>query len=238
MKVMVCGQRSFGEAAAAAIAEGGHDVTHVVSPAWRDSELPEWADGGRRDRLRVWADGRAEWIDAAYFNADKMPAGVDLIVAAHSHNFISRRCLERTELGGVGYHPSLLPRHRGRDAVRWAVHMGDPVTGGSVYWLTENIDAGPLAGQDWCFIRPDDTASSLWQRELFPMGVRLLAAVCADLSAGRIVKVPQDAHVATWEPSWDRPPVYRPDLIELGTGAHRGPRWETDRGALATAGGR
>ena len=96
--------------------------------------------------------------------------------------------------------------------------MGDPVTGGTVYWLTDTIDAGPIAAQDYCFVRPGDTAELLWRRDLFPMGVRLFRQALKDLAAGRLYSVPQDEEVATWEPSWERPPLYRPDLPMLGTG--------------------
>jgi methionyl-tRNA formyltransferase len=109
-----------------------------------------------------------------------------------------------------------LPLHRGRDAVRWAIHAGDKVTGGSIYWLTDNVDCGPLAAQVHVLIRPDDTPEELWRRDLFPLGVRLFERVLADLSAGRIVRIRQRPDCATWEPSFTRPPIYRPDLLMLG----------------------
>ena len=34
--------------------------------------------------------------------------------------------------------------------------------------------------------------------------------VLDDIEAGRIVKEPQDETLATWEPSWERPPMERP----------------------------
>jgi methionyl-tRNA formyltransferase len=41
----------------------------------------------------------------------------DLIVTAHSHARVSREALASARLGGIGYHPSLLPRHRGIAAI-------------------------------------------------------------------------------------------------------------------------
>ena len=90
-----------------------------------------------------------------------MPAGVDVIVAAHSHDFISGRVRSRAKYGAIGYHPSLLPRHRGRDAIEWALRFGDPISGGTVYWLGETMDGGPIAAQDWCWVRRGDTAAAL-----------------------------------------------------------------------------
>ena len=58
----------------------------------------------------------------------------------------------------------------------------DRVAGGTVYWLDDLVDGGPIAAQDWCFVRPDDTPSTLWRRELFPMGLRLIDQVLGDLA--------------------------------------------------------
>ena len=48
------------------------------------------------------------------------------------------------------------------------------------------------------------------------MGVRLLARVLRDLDQGVIVEIPQNESVATWEPSWERPPLHRPELPQIG----------------------
>ena len=100
----------------------------------------------------------------------------DLIVAAHLHDYLPAAIRARARHGVLAYHPSLLPRHRGRDAVRWAIHMREAVTGGTVYLMDDGADTGGIVAQDWCHIRPDDTPESLWRRELAPMGVRLIMA--------------------------------------------------------------
>jgi methionyl-tRNA formyltransferase len=151
----------------------------------------------------------------------------DLIISAHSHAFLSDAAILKARFGAIGYHPSLLPRHRGRDAVKWTIHMKDAVAGGSVYWLTGRVDGGPLAAQDYVLVRPDWTASDLWREALFPMGVRLLLEVADDVSRGAIVREPQDEACATWEPSWERPPLHRPDLIQLPGPRDAGLRYST-----------
>jgi methionyl-tRNA formyltransferase len=138
-------------------------------------------------------------------DASMIPEGTDLIVAAHNHRFIPPAMLAATKLGGISYHPSLLPLHRGRDAIQWTIRDRDRITGGSIYWLDDLVDGGPIAAQDWCFVRPDDTASSLWRRELFPMGLRLFDRVLGDILAGSEKRVLQDHALATWEPRFERP---------------------------------
>ena len=95
--------------------------------------------------------------------------------------------------------------------------MRDRVAGGSVFWLTNTVDGGPIAAQDWCFVRSDDDPHTLWRRELFPMGVRLLRQTLADILCGDLVMRPQDSSMATREPSLSGAPrLFRPELPQLG----------------------
>lgn len=208
MRVFLCGQRYFGQETYELLKALGCEVVGVSAPA----RHPD----GSEDRLFRRASLDGVRVIPGGLRADDLPDGLDLIVAAHSWDFISRKARNRAALGAIGYHPSLLPLHRGRDAVRWAVKMGDRITGGTVYWLTDNVDAGPIAAQDWCFIHPGDDAQSLWRRSLQPMGLRLFHQVLTDIAGGLLVKIPQDETLATWEPSWERQPIPRPDLLMLG----------------------
>ena len=217
MRILISGQKQFGADVLRAVLAAGHDVAAVSAPP-HSGRLATTGEA-MPDRLRYAAEaGGVPWIPSEGFRAALVPDGVDLIIAAHSHAFISAAARNRTRLGAIGYHPSLLPIHRGRDAVRWAVHGRDRVTGGSVYWLTNAVDGGPLAAQSHVLIAPDDTPETLWRGKLAPLGVRLILRVLADLGAGRKVAVPQDEAMATWEPSWGRPPVFRPDLPQIGNG--------------------
>ena len=193
MRVMLVGQSWLGVQVLAGLRGAGHDVASVCAPAG--------------DRLHAAAvDAGVPVSDTGrVLPAARVPPGTELIVCAHAHAFITRGARDRARHGAIGYHPSLLPRHRGRDAIRWTLHMRDQVAGGTVYWMTDRADAGPIAAQEWCWVRGDDTPMTLWRRELGPMGLRLLAAVVGDVAAGRIIKVDQDEAAATWEPAFDRP---------------------------------
>ena len=212
MRVVITGKKAFGAAIFDLCQERGDEIIAVWAPAFTD-------DGGRRDRLRVKAEtAGVPWHPAGSLSNANFPEGVEVLLAAHSTDFVSRPVRLACSVGALGYHPSLLPLHRGRDAVRWAIKMGERVTGGTVYWLNDNIDAGDIAAQDFCFIRERDTAEELWRRELFPLGVRLFELVLKRLDSGLIVAISQDQALATWEPSWQRPPVHRPDLLMIGSG--------------------
>lgn len=221
MKIYLCGQRSFGEAALRMLLEAGHQILGVSAP-------PE-GDNSREDRLWSLAgDERLPRLPAGRLDAYSIPAGVDLIVCAHSHDFVGRKTRLRARYGALGYHPSLLPLHRGRDAVIWTIRMGDRVAGGSIYWLSDTVDGGPIAASKFCFVKPGETPSELWRRALFPIGIELLRGSVADVAAGRIVAVPQDDKLATWEPSFGRAPLRRPDLPLLCAVNDETTRYVTD----------
>jgi methionyl-tRNA formyltransferase len=204
LRVVLAGQKYFGEQVFRLCRERGIEIAAVSCPT-DDQYL------GRRAALH-----EVPVIPAGTLRAEVMPAGVDLGLAAHSFDYVGRKTRYRARLGWIGYHPSLLPRHRGRSAVEWAIRMNDPVTGGTIYWLDHGIDRGPIAYQDWCFIGRQDTARSLWREKLLPMGLRLFARALDDLMAGVVYKTPQNPDYSTFEPSLDNiRDVYRPDLEML-----------------------
>jgi glycine cleavage system regulatory protein len=193
MKCALVGSRFFGASVFEALREEeGVQFTSIVAPA---------AD----DRLALAA--QAAGLDVYVLDNPKFVPGhaigddTDLIIAAHTHARVSNEALARSRLGGVGYHPSLLPRHRDIAAVEWTILEGDPVAGGSIYHLADGWDAGAIAAQEWCFVTKGETARELWERALAPMGLSLLTKVVrfARLE-GYIPAEPQDPRFATKAP--------------------------------------
>jgi methionyl-tRNA formyltransferase len=161
-------------------------------------------DGG--DRLAAAATSAGIEVvvqaDPKRVTAAEIAPGSDLIVTAHSHARVTREALAAAKLGGIGYHPSLLPRHRGIAAVEWTVREGDPIAGGTVYHLADRMDAGAIVVQDWCFVKKGETARELWERALAPLGLKLLGdAVEIATRTGKLPAIPQDETFATQAPA-------------------------------------
>jgi methionyl-tRNA formyltransferase len=161
-------------------------------------------------------------IASGTLRADTLPDNVDLGITAHSFDYIGKKTRYKAKLGWIGYHPSLLPRHRGRSSIEWAIKMRDPITGGTVFWLDDGIDRGDIAYQDFCFINPKmygmdskKAARLLWEHELQPMGLRLLKQALEDIGSNIIKRKPQQKEFSTFEPSTDVKDIYRPDLLML-----------------------
>lgn len=194
LNIYICGQKHFGAEAFQALQQAGHHIVGVSSPE-RNAK-------GELDRLaQVAQEAGVPWMKSGVLTTDNLPAGVDVIVAAYSHDFINAATRAKTRLGAIGYHPSLLPLHRGKDAVEWTIRMGDKITGGTVYWLDEVMDGGPVAAQEHVFVLPGDTAAEIWRRDLSPLGIKLLTKVCNDLANGIVIRQIQNESIATVEPS-------------------------------------
>lgn len=209
MKIFVCGQRSFGKAVLKALYEAGHEITGIAPPPQTKY----------KDKMVGYAmlKGIPIVSDCDRLTAAEIPDGTEIIVSAHSHWMVSQKCLNKCKYGGIGYHPSLLPRHRGQDAVRWAVHMGDWVTGGTIYSLSgDTCDGGDILLQRVQFIDKSWDYHGLWA-EMFPVGVQMVVEAIGIIERGEAEWSPQDERFATFEPSWDRPRLKRNDLIQIGT---------------------
>jgi methionyl-tRNA formyltransferase len=195
LKITLIGSRYFGAAVLDKLVDLDIRVLQVVAPA--DDRLLL-----RAQALKLPAVVQQ---DPRNVPAAEIADGTDLIVTAHTHARVGADALAKSRLGGIGYHPSLLPRHRGIAAVEWTVKCNDPIAGGSIYHLAERMDAGAIAAQDWCFVKPSESARELWERALAPMGIRLLAQVVAGVAAtGVLPAQPQDEQFATLAPKLPR----------------------------------
>jgi methionyl-tRNA formyltransferase len=192
MLIALIGSRWFGAQMFRLLSEKGHAISVVGLD--EEDQLTKVA---RAAGAPVLVLGRPRRVLAA-----DIPDGIDVIVAAHAHSFITAEARAKARLAAIGYHPSLLPRHRGIAAVEWTMKCRDPIAGGSVYHLSDGMDEGPIAAQEWCFVYPDDDAGSLWRRALAPMGLRLLMKVIGDIETrGYADAIEQDPKAVTYAPA-------------------------------------
>jgi methionyl-tRNA formyltransferase len=192
MRITLVGSRHFGVTTLEMLRRQGIDVVRVVVADAED----RLAAASRAAGIEVVVQANPKLVVAS-----EIADPTDLIVTAHSHARISKEALAKARLGGIGYHPSLLPRHRGIAAVEWTIREKDPIAGGTVYHLADRMDAGAIAAQDWCFVGKDETARQLWERALAPMGLRLLGEVIDYAKIhGTLPARPQDEQFATNAP--------------------------------------
>ena len=105
--------------------------------------------------------------------ADQVPTGVDVILTAHAYCFVEKQARDKARLGAVGYHPSLLPKYKGKHAVKLAFDNGDKIVGGSLYQIDDGWDTGAVLAQSSVTVDSGDTLAILWRDKLAPLGLDL-----------------------------------------------------------------
>ncbi len=123
----------------------------------------------------------------------------DLLVSWFWTRRLTAEQLAVPRLGGIGAHPSLLPRHRGPNPFFAAIDAGDVKTGVTVHRLTPAYDEGHLLDSETVEIGARDS----WQlaRLLDRPSLRVLRRTVARIASGEeLGETPQDPALATWAP--------------------------------------
>ena len=173
------------------IAAAGHSISGVISQPdrlqGRGMKLccpPVKNKAGELD-LKIFQPRSHE--DLACVLSELKP---DLGVAVAYGRLIKRDALVIPKLGFINVHFSLLPAYRGAAPVQWALIKGESVTGVTVFWLDEGLDTGPVSASREVPISQDDYAPELFKRTA-SAGLELLGDCLTEITAGRIVKIPQ-----------------------------------------------
>lgn len=111
---------------------------------------------------------------------------------------LPRLILDIPLMGVVGYHPTLLPRNRGRHPIIWALALGLEETGSTFFMMDEGADAGAVIDQARVPIYNSDDARSLYTR-LLGVAEEQVRAIATHLVQGTLQPTPQDHSLAT---SW------------------------------------
>jgi phosphoribosylglycinamide formyltransferase-1 len=91
-------------------------------------------------------------------------AKVDFIVLAGYMRLLSAYFIGQYPNKILNIHPSLLPAFRGTHAIKAAFDYGVKVTGPSVHFVVDEVDAGPVILQEPVRIEPDDTLELLEEK--------------------------------------------------------------------------
>ena len=102
--------------------------------------------------------------------------------------------------GVFGMHPTLLPRHRGRAPIPWAILSGLARTGVTLFEIVDaTADSGAIVGQAVVEIAPDETATTLFAK-LAVAHVDLIRECVPGIVASSASRLPQDPNRASYWP--------------------------------------
>lgn len=115
----------------------------------------------------------------------------DLFVVVAYGQYIPSKVIALAANEAINVHPSLLPKYRGSAPIQWAVLNGDRVTGVSIIYLANKMDAGDILCQVSHPIEPNDTSASLHDK-LAQVGATLLLEAIDDIRHDRVCRTVQD----------------------------------------------
>ncbi len=101
------------------------------------------------------------------------------------------------KIGNLGFHPSALPRLRGRGVIPWTILLGLRETGASLFWLGDGADTGAIASQRLIPVDPErETAATLYEKQITALS-EMLPALVMRIADGDIPADPQDDSLAS-----------------------------------------
>jgi len=121
----------------------------------------------------------------------------DYIFVIGLSQLIDKRLLDIAAKGTVGFHPTPLPKLRGRAAMVWQVLLGVHETKCTLFLLDEGMDSGDILGQEDYIIEDTDYAKDI-EKKLGDALRRLSERVLSGLKEGTIVPRKQNEEEATY----------------------------------------
>uniref|UniRef100_A0A674EIJ7 10-formyltetrahydrofolate dehydrogenase n=1 Tax=Salmo trutta TaxID=8032 RepID=A0A674EIJ7_SALTR len=201
LRLALIGQSLFGQEVYTNLRKQGHKVVGVFTVPDRDGKADPLAVVAEKDgtpvfkfpRWRVKGKPIPEVVEA--YKA----VGAELNVMPFCSQFIPMNVIDHPAHGSIIYHPSILPLHRGASAINWTLIQGDKKAGFSIFWADDGLDTGPILLQRECPVEPNDTVDSLYNRFLFPEGIKAMVESVQLIADGKAPRVPQTEEEASYE---------------------------------------
>ena len=133
-------------------------------------------------------------------SADLKPeflSGCDLMLVVAYGLLITPEVLEKTKLGCINIHTSLLPRWRGAAPIQRAIEAGDKETGITLMQMDEGLDTGAILEQVTCSININETGGQLHDR-LAKISAENISDLLTKIANNKLVPIKQDESKKTY----------------------------------------
>ncbi len=130
------------------------------------------------------------------FTAEILQLAPDIIFAVGLSQLIPEAILSVPRLGSVGFHPTALPKGRGRAPIAWLVL--EKMDGAATFFiLQQGIDDGPILVQEPFHVDANDTAGTVEAKVLLAEA-NALDRWLPHLASGSMAGIEQNHNEATW----------------------------------------
>ncbi|HVF30944.1 MAG TPA: phosphoribosylglycinamide formyltransferase [Pyrinomonadaceae bacterium] len=166
--ILISGRGSNMLALVDAVASGeipSSEVAVVISDKPQALGLAKARERGV-DTVVIERHGRSREEHDADIISELKRRGVELVCLAGYMRLLSKDFIQAFENRIVNIHPSLLPSFPGLNVQQQAIDHGVKVSGCTVHFVNEDLDAGPIILQRAVEVLDDDTAETLAARIL------------------------------------------------------------------------
>ncbi|WP_260483863.1 methionyl-tRNA formyltransferase [Sphingomicrobium flavum] len=195
MKVAVIGGVTSTELLVRKLAAHGFDDVRVWGYVPTDStNVSGWVD-----LARVAADcgfAYAPFRKVTECEAALIDFAPDILFVVGLSQIVPQSMIDAATRHAIGFHPTRLPKGRGRAAMAWLV-LREEDGAANFFELRQGVDDGPIHVQTVYPVGPDDTASSV-EAKMLDAEARALDEWLPRLKAGKAVPVEQDHDDASW----------------------------------------
>ncbi|MDJ0993792.1 MAG: methionyl-tRNA formyltransferase [Dinoroseobacter sp.] len=199
MKVVLVGAVESTATALAAMVESGHTpdllVTLPLEFSRRHSDFVDLASMATSEGIPIHRTEKSDGPETLQVLTALAP---DLVLVIGWSQICGPAFRNIPRLGCLGFHPSALPRLRGRAVIPWTILTGEDQSGGTLFWMDEGVDTGDIAAQSRFPIDPErETARGLYDKQTTAL-TGMLPPLLDRISAGDVPRIPQDHDQSTW----------------------------------------
>ena len=121
----------------------------------------------------------------------------DYIFVIGLSQLVKKEIIDSAKIGVIGFHPTALPKMRGRAAVVWQILLGVHDAKVSLFFIDEGTDSGDILGQEPYTIEETDYALDVCIK-IDQAGARLERRVLKEIMDGTLKPVKQNEAEATY----------------------------------------
>ena len=122
----------------------------------------------------------------------------DIIFCFGWSSLIKKEVLNIAPTGVVGYHPTKLPKNRGRHPLIWALALGLKESASTFFFMDDGVDSGDIVSQYPIKISENDNAGTLYKR-ITETALEQIEEFLPTLQSGDCKKIKQDHSISnTW----------------------------------------
>ncbi|XP_038217336.1 cytosolic 10-formyltetrahydrofolate dehydrogenase [Zerene cesonia] len=222
LRVALIGQSTFAAEVFKLLQKDGHQVVGVFTVLDKGNREDPLATIAVKNNVPVfkYKTWRIKGKVIPEILEEYKSVNAELNVLPFCTQFIPMEVILFPKYQSICYHPSILPRHRGASSVNWTLIEGDTTCGLSIFWADDGLDTGPILLQKSFPCTIDDTVDTIYNRYLYPEGIKALGESVNMVANGTAPKITQTEEGATYDPALFKPETHQIDWSKGGVALH------------------